>query len=185
MSKMKIGYGLSIAALTFTFLTGKVVAAELLVVQVDKTQIISLSEEPGIVVVGNPSMADVSVNGKHVFVHGHSFGDTNLIIIDKNGNQLANFDLTVQHNSSNALAMYKAGNRTSYTCANLIQPLLRKHNNNSARCQAHACYVALLFDRLPTIGQTGLVVGTKLIEHHTISRRHSRRIFARIVECAG
>jgi hypothetical protein len=121
MSKMKIGYGLSIAALTFTFLTGKVVAAELLVVQVDKTQIISLSEEPGIVVVGNPSMADVSVNGKHVFVHGHSFGDTNLIIIDKNGNQLANFDLTVQHNSSNALAMYKAGNRTSYTCAPLCE----------------------------------------------------------------
>jgi Pilus formation protein N terminal region len=67
------------------------------------------------------SIADVTVNGKQVFVHGHAFGDTNLLILDTSGNQIANFDITVAHSPTNALALYKAGVRTSYTCAPLCE----------------------------------------------------------------
>jgi hypothetical protein len=118
---MKIGFGLSVAALTFTAFMGAALAAEPLTVFVDKTQLLAISEEPGTVVIGNPAIADVSVNGKQIFVHGHAFGDTNLMILDKSGNQIANFDLTVTHNAGNSLALYKAGNRTSYTCAPLCE----------------------------------------------------------------
>jgi uncharacterized Zn-binding protein involved in type VI secretion len=96
-------------------------AGEPIIIQEDRTQIISVSAEPGTVVIGNPSIADVSVNGKQVFLHGHAFGETNLIILDTGGREIANFDITVSHNSNHSLAIYKAGNRFSYTCAPLCE----------------------------------------------------------------
>ena len=57
----------------------------------------SLPTAPGAIVIGNPSIADVSIQGQNIFIHGRSFGQTNLIILDLQGNQVANFDLMVKH----------------------------------------------------------------------------------------
>lgn len=104
-------------------------AGQPLIVETDKSQLISVSAEPGAVVIGNPSIADITVNGKQIFVHGHSFGDTNLLVLDANGNQIANFDITVSHNPDNALAIFKAGlnapARYSYTCAPLCESTIQ------------------------------------------------------------
>jgi Flp pilus assembly secretin CpaC len=102
-----------------------------LAIQTDQTQMIALSTEPGTVVVGNPSIADVSVNGKQVFMHGRAFGDTNVIILDTNGNQVANFDVTVTHAANNEVAIFSANSlkeyraaRVSYSCDPLCQRLM-------------------------------------------------------------
>ena len=92
-------------------------AGQPLIVQTDKSQIISVSTEPGTVVVGNPSIANVTVNGKQIFVHGHAFGDTNLLVLDQAGNQIANFDITVAHSADNAIAVFSPRGRYSYSCA--------------------------------------------------------------------
>lgn len=96
--------------------------------QTDQTQMIALASEPGTVVVGNPSIADVSVNGKQVFLHGRAFGSTNIIILDASGNQMASFDVMIQHDSPNDVAIFTADSkketravRVSYTCAPLCQ----------------------------------------------------------------
>ena len=65
-------------------------AGQPLTVQMDKSQLITVASDPGAVVIGNPSIADISVNGKQIFIHGHGFGDTNLQILDTAGNQIAN-----------------------------------------------------------------------------------------------
>jgi Flp pilus assembly secretin CpaC len=119
---MKFGFWLNLSALALLTAAGApAMASEQLTVQTDKTQLISVSAEPGTVVVGNPSIADVTVSGKQIFVHGRAFGDTNLMILDAAGNQIANFDITVAHNPTNAVALYRAGVRTSYTCAPLCE----------------------------------------------------------------
>jgi Pilus formation protein N terminal region len=74
-------------------------------IQTDQTQLIAISADPGTVVVGNPSIADVSVSGRRVFLHGRGFGSTNIMILDIAGNQLANFDVTVTHDHPNELVM--------------------------------------------------------------------------------
>jgi maltoporin len=123
---MKLGFWFNLTALALlTAGATPTLAGEQLIVQTDKTQLISVSAEPGTVVVGNPSIADVTVNGKQIFVHGRSFGDTNLMILDAAGNQIANFDITVMHNNTNAIALYKAGVRTSYTCAPLCETTMQ------------------------------------------------------------
>jgi hypothetical protein len=119
---MKVCFGLSVATVTIVGLLGSsAMAAEPLTLQTDRTQMLTISEEPGTVVIGNPSIADVTINGRQLFLHGHSYGDTNLIILDKSGNQIANFDITVTTNVANGLAIYKAGSRYSYTCAPLCE----------------------------------------------------------------
>jgi hypothetical protein len=97
--------------------TSASLAAQQLVVKTDQTQLISVSGNPGTVVIGNPSIADVTVHGNKLFVHGRAYGTTNLIILDENGNQLSNLDITVMLGGENNLQIYKAGARYSYVCA--------------------------------------------------------------------
>jgi Pilus formation protein N terminal region len=95
---------------------GQAKAADQLMVKTDQTQLLTLAAPAGVAVVGNPSIADVTVKGQQVFVHGRAFGLTNLIILDADGNQLANFDVTVQKGANSEVAMFKAGNKSSYIC---------------------------------------------------------------------
>ncbi len=92
-------------------------AAEPLVLLTDQTQLLSLPRPPGIIVVGNPTFADVTVQGNLVFLHGRGFGTTNLIIMDEAGAKMADFEVTVAMGGSKNLALYKAGMRFSYVCA--------------------------------------------------------------------
>ena len=109
---------LTSTALALAFLHNSAsLAAQQLIVKTDQTQLISVSGNPGTVVIGNPSIADVTVHGNKLFVHGRAYGTTNLIILDENGNQLSNLDVTVMLGGENNLQIYKAGARFSYVCA--------------------------------------------------------------------
>lgn len=96
-------------------------AAEPLVLLTDQTQLLKLPRPAGIIVVGNPAFADVTVQGQLVFLHGRAFGTTNIIIMDEAGAEMENFEVTVQMGGSNNLALYKGGItggvRYSYVCA--------------------------------------------------------------------
>ena len=106
------------SALTLAFIyTSTAIAAQELIIKTDQTQLINVSGNPGAVVIGNPSIADATVHGDKIFVHGRAFGSTNLIILDQDGNQLASLDITVQLGGLNNLSIYKAGARFSYVCA--------------------------------------------------------------------
>ncbi len=103
-------------SMIFYFALTAMAAAEGITIESDKTQMISVAVKPGTVVVGNPSIADISINGNQVFVHGHGYGNTNIIILDMQGNQLANFDVTVKQSVSNAVTLFRASNRFSMAC---------------------------------------------------------------------
>jgi hypothetical protein len=119
---MKFGFWLNLNAMVILATAGTpALAGEPLTVLTERTQLITLSAEPGTVVVGNPAIADVTVNGKQIFVHGYAYGETNLMILDTTGNQIANFDITVASNSASSVVLYKAGLRYTYTCSPLCE----------------------------------------------------------------
>jgi Pilus formation protein N terminal region len=97
--------------------TGQAFAAEPITIQSDQSQIMTMARAPGTVVVGNPSIADVTVQGKQVFLHGKTYGTTNITILDEAGGQLAMFEVTVQLGGGNNVALFKAGQLASYVCA--------------------------------------------------------------------
>ena len=114
MKNFPMSIGLIVA---FTVSMGTARAAEELIIKTDQTQLLTVSAAPGAAVVGNPSIADVTVHGTQIFLHGRAYGETNLIILDVEGNQLANFDIVVQKRANNEIALYKAGGKSSYVCA--------------------------------------------------------------------
>ena len=113
------------SALALAFLQTSAFATQELIVKTDQTQLISISGNPGAIVIGNPSIADATVHGNKLFVHGRAFGSTNLIILDENGNQLSALDITVQQGGENNMAVYKGGARSSFVCAPLCEGTLQ------------------------------------------------------------
>ena len=70
--------------------------AETLNVRLDKAEILRLDEPASIIVVGNPSIADVTVeNPQLLFLTGLTPGETNLVIFDDLGDPVAEYDLIV------------------------------------------------------------------------------------------
>jgi len=97
--------------------TGNALAGTDVVVLADQAKLLSVGGEPSTIVVGNPNIADVTIQGSNVFVHGRNFGSTNLIVLDKEGNQLANLDVTVSQGGNNNLTVFRGGGKYSYVCA--------------------------------------------------------------------
>jgi Flp pilus assembly secretin CpaC len=89
---------------------------QVLTVEVDESQILQLPKQPGAIVVGNPAIADVSIQGQKIFVHGRGFGQTNLTILDLEGNQMANFSLVGVHSQPASVAVFRGPDRFSYSC---------------------------------------------------------------------
>jgi hypothetical protein len=106
--------------------------AENIVLQADKTIMITLAERPGTVVVGNPAIADISINSNTLFLHGRGYGNTNMIVLDVTGKQLANFDVSVRVAETDALTFFTERNmnqagvvKFSYNCSPLCERSLQ------------------------------------------------------------
>src|SRR5262245_44212596 len=104
-------------AIALLSLTGPAIAASEVTIFADQAKIIHVTGQPGTVVVGNPNIADVTVQGEQVVLMGRNYGVTNVIILDRQGKQLAALDVTVQITDINAVHVFKAGGRMSLACA--------------------------------------------------------------------
>ena len=70
--------------------------ADSLNVRLDKAEILRLDYPASIVIVGNPQIADVTVESPNMlFVTGLTAGETNLIILDDSGESIMEYDLVV------------------------------------------------------------------------------------------
>jgi Flp pilus assembly secretin CpaC len=101
-------------------------AGQRLEVQVDKSRMLMLPGTPGAIVIGNPSVADVTTNGNQIFVHGRNFGETNLMVLDLDGKPIMDFDVVTRNVNDSAMALYSSttasgASRTSFSCAPLCE----------------------------------------------------------------
>ena len=98
-------------------------ANSLVVVSLDQARIVKLPERTQTLIIGNPSVADVTLlkaNGVMV-VTGKGFGETNLIALDANGEPVAESIVRVNGDSRN-LVVQRGMERESYSCAPRCQP---------------------------------------------------------------
>jgi Flp pilus assembly secretin CpaC len=94
-------------------------------VVVDQATLVRLDRPAAEIVVGNPSIADVSVqSGKLLVVTGKSFGETNLIVMDADGKIVANRQLIVQEPRTGFVTMYRGSARQTLHCAPYCTPPL-------------------------------------------------------------
>ena len=69
---------------------------EILNVTIDSAKLLELDVESSVVQIGNPAIADVTVNTpKSIFVMGLLIGETNLMVLDKSGNVILDANIIV------------------------------------------------------------------------------------------
>lgn len=103
--------------------------AEDVILKTDQTSLLMLSADPGTIVVGNPGIADVTLNGRQLFMHGKSPGSTNLMILDTGGNKLADMYLTVTNDNRNLISVYSGSTkgtatRNTFSCVPDCEPAM-------------------------------------------------------------
>ncbi len=97
-------------------------AAKEIEVAIDEAALVRLDRQAADVIVGNPSIADVSVqNGRTLVVTGKSFGVTNLIVVDGKGKQILSENVAVGINNRSYVTLMKGRNRSSYHCSPTCQ----------------------------------------------------------------
>lgn len=92
-------------------------------VTVDNAKVIRLPEKTRTVIVGNPIIADVSLQKNGVLIlTGKSFGVTNLIALDGAGEMLAESMISVQAPQASVVMVQRGLERESYSCTPNCQP---------------------------------------------------------------
>jgi Pilus formation protein N terminal region len=100
-------------------------AAEPVAVLIDHAKVLRLPERTQTVILGNPAVADVSVQKNGILVlTGKSYGRTNLIALDGAGTLLAESMISVQASGDSIVTVQRGLERESYSCTPHCQPSL-------------------------------------------------------------
>jgi Flp pilus assembly secretin CpaC len=98
------------------------VAADLVVAY---DQLLRLPRPVASVIIGNPSIADVTVQGGNLLVvTGKTFGVTNIIALDGERNIIQDQRVVVQRDDVRTVNLTKGGQRQSYSCTPNCSPTL-------------------------------------------------------------
>lgn len=92
-------------------------------VNVNMARILRINSPAATVVIGNPGIADVTIQDPQTLVlTGKSFGQTNLIILDKVGNPIADTLVNVVAQNSGLVTIFQGSARTTVMCDPACQP---------------------------------------------------------------
>ena len=112
-------------AAAFVFLSIPAVQAADLIVPYDQSQLVRLSRPVAEVIIGNPSIADVTVQGANLLVvTGKTFGITNIIALDADRKIIKDQRVIVERDENRVVNLHKAGVRQSYSCTPNCSPTL-------------------------------------------------------------
>ena len=113
---MTIGI-LLVPASAFAAPTGEPIA-----VNVDQAKLVRMPDRVATIVVGNPLIADVTLqSGGIIVVTGKGYGATNFIAMDRNGEVLVDRQIQVEGPTDQLVTVYRGVERESYSCMPICQ----------------------------------------------------------------
>lgn len=116
-----LSFAMSCLVLTM-LLSPAAIADDLITVNVDQAKLVKFPERIATIVVGNPLIADVTLQpGGIVVVTGKGYGATNVIAMDRGGAVLMDRVIQVQGPTDKVVTIYKGVERESYSCAPVCQ----------------------------------------------------------------
>jgi Pilus formation protein N terminal region len=96
-----------------------------LIVRYDQSQLLRLPRPVTEIIVGNPSIADVTVQGGNMLVvTGKTFGITNVIALDSERNVIQDQRVVVERDDKRIVNLNRGGMRQSYSCTPNCSPTL-------------------------------------------------------------
>jgi len=108
-------------------------AEEMMRVYMDHARVLKLDRPVSKVIIGNSDVADATVaDARTIVLTGRSFGTTNLVILDQDGNAIVDERILVSIDEGNTLRVYKQTTRTVFSCS----PNCERHAERQEAAQA-------------------------------------------------
>lgn len=96
--------------------------ADAVAVNVDQAKLVKLPPRVATIVVGNPLIADVTLQtGGVLVVTGKGYGATNFIALDRSGAVLVDRVIQVEGPTDQVVTVYRGVDRESYSCLPICQ----------------------------------------------------------------
>lgn len=96
-----------------------------LIVRYDQSQLLRLPRPASEVIIGNPSIADVALQGGNLLVvTGKTFGITNVIALDAERNVIQDQRVLVERDERRTVNLMKGGSRYTLSCTPNCEPTL-------------------------------------------------------------
>lgn len=112
-------------AFALTALFSQAASAQDLIVKYDQASIIRLPRPAAEIIVGNPSITDVSIqSGTSLVITGKSFGVTNIIALDAQGQVIRDQRIMVRVDDDRMVVVNSGGKRSSFACTPNCAPTL-------------------------------------------------------------
>lgn len=93
-------------------------AQEMVMVEVDRAEIMKLDLNVATIVVGNPAIADAAVfDSNTLILTGKSFGATNMLVLDQYNAVVGEFVMQVVSARDTQTVVYRGSQRTTLSCA--------------------------------------------------------------------
>lgn len=102
-------------------------------VTVDRAKVFRVTEPAATIIIGNPSIADATIEDEKTLVlTGRSFGVTNLIILNAAGEPIVDRTLVVRGHETNTVRIYRRSQRETLACAPVCEPTLTIGDNSQS-----------------------------------------------------
>jgi len=101
-------------------------------VVVDQAKVMHIARPADIVIIGNPAIADATIqDNQTLIITGHSFGTTNLIVLDSAGQPIADSMITVAPQDNQVVTVYSRSSRQTFSCTPDCAPVLAVGDTSS------------------------------------------------------
>lgn len=86
-------------------------------VTMNEAKIVKLARPADTIIVGNPAIADASVqDAKTIVLTGKGFGTTNLVVLDTSGSPIIDEQVTVSRGDTNSVRIYRRSDVQTLSC---------------------------------------------------------------------
>ncbi len=113
-----LGISVLHAALVLTVTAaGQALAGDGIEVTMHQARIVKLAQAADTIVIGNPMIADASVQDAHtVVLTGKGFGVTNMVVLDKDGSPIVDEQVTVVRQTAQSVRIYRRADIQTLSC---------------------------------------------------------------------
>jgi Flp pilus assembly secretin CpaC len=122
--------GAALLGLAAAAISGAALASDVVHVTIDFAKILKLDRPAATLVVGNPGIADATVQDeKTVILTGRTAGSTNLIALDEKGAEVANLIVRVSSDIRQLTTVFYGSKRQTFSCSPTCEQVISVGDN--------------------------------------------------------
>ena len=108
-------------------------------VTMNQAKIVKLSRPADTIVVGNPAIADASVqDASTIVLTGKGFGVTNLVVLDQEGSPIVDAQVTVVRQAASTVRIYRRAEVQTMSCTPYCESSYKSEAEKSSEAEMSA-----------------------------------------------